>query len=150
MTPCVLWDKGRSMGYGIAYRDGRVLRAHQAAWLDAALELPSDRQLHHVCRNKLCVNVDHLVLVTPAEHTRLHSRDPRNTRNGNVGKTHCVHGHEFTAENTDVRPNGHRRCRTCHREMAARTRRENPERVREINRRASRRYYAKHRKGVKP
>lgn len=32
----------------------------------------------------------------------------RNTR-----KTHCVRGHEFTVENTYVRPKGSRMCRTC-------------------------------------
>lgn len=30
-------------------------------------------------------------------------------------KTHCVHGHEFTAENTLICNTGHRACRTCKR-----------------------------------
>ena len=30
-------------------------------------------------------------------------------------RTHCKHGHEFTAANTRVTPEGWRRCRTCHR-----------------------------------
>ena len=29
--------------------------------------------------------------------------------------THCVHGHEYTPENTIVRDDGSRRCRTCRR-----------------------------------
>lgn len=28
-------------------------------------------------------------------------------------RTHCSHGHEYTAANTYVEPNGARRCRTC-------------------------------------
>ena len=28
-------------------------------------------------------------------------------------KTHCHHGHEFTAENTYVRPDGYKECRKC-------------------------------------
>lgn len=28
-------------------------------------------------------------------------------------KTHCPHGHEFTAENTYTRPDGYKECRTC-------------------------------------
>jgi len=32
--------------------------------------------------------------------------------------THCLRGHEFTAENTYVSPAGSRRCRTCKREQA--------------------------------
>lgn len=32
-------------------------------------------------------------------------------------KTHCKHGHKFTKENTYVRPDGRRTCRTCKREQ---------------------------------
>lgn len=28
-------------------------------------------------------------------------------------KTHCPHGHEFTVENTYIRPDGHKECRIC-------------------------------------
>jgi predicted nucleic acid-binding Zn ribbon protein len=31
----------------------------------------------------------------------------------NKEKTHCIHGHEFTEDNTYVSPKGHRYCRTC-------------------------------------
>lgn len=30
------------------------------------------------------------------------------------GKTHCARGHEYTAENTRVKTDGARTCRTCH------------------------------------
>jgi hypothetical protein len=36
------------------------------------------------------------------------------TRNG--AKTHCPQGHPYSPENTRVRPDGYRICRTCHRE----------------------------------
>jgi predicted transcriptional regulator len=39
-----------------------------------------------------------------------------------VGKsqlTHCVHGHEFTPENTRITPIGHRSCRACEKTRAA-------------------------------
>ncbi len=35
------------------------------------------------------------------------------TKRHNPPKTHCIHGHEYTAENTYVRPSGSRECRTC-------------------------------------
>jgi WhiB family transcriptional regulator, redox-sensing transcriptional regulator len=38
------------------------------------------------------------------------------TRHPQASKTHCKHGHRFTAENTYYTPDGHRRCRTCLRE----------------------------------
>lgn len=37
------------------------------------------------------------------------------------GKTHCKRGHEFTPENTQTNPSGHRRCRTCTRARQARS-----------------------------
>lgn len=48
-------------------------------------------------------------------------RPPRTEppRNFQREKTHCVHGHEYTPENT-VRRDGHRRCRECHRIEASR------------------------------
>jgi len=33
--------------------------------------------------------------------------------------THCVNGHEFTPENTGLKPNGFRYCRACQRVRAA-------------------------------
>lgn len=36
----------------------------------------------------------------------------------NKAKTHCPQGHEYTAENTYVYPDGSRECRTCKRDNA--------------------------------
>lgn len=56
-----------------------------------------------------CVNPIHLEAVTPYENNigRSASASAINAR-----KTHCVHGHEFTPENTYV-ISGKRRCKTC-------------------------------------
>jgi hypothetical protein len=40
----------------------------------------------------------------------------------NALKTHCTNGHEFTEANTQVRPNGERRCRACGADYARRKR----------------------------
>lgn len=37
----------------------------------------------------------------------------RNGINTIANKTHCKHGHEFTPENTHIRPNGSRLCKAC-------------------------------------
>lgn len=48
----------------------------------------------------------------------------RNGLHWQASKTYCDHGHEFTKENTYVRPNGRQRnCRECQREIRRRQRR---------------------------
>lgn len=70
--------------------------------------IPLGMELDHLCRNRWCVNPDHLEPVTTRE----------NGRRGLWGilKTHCIHGHEYTPENTIWRRGaGTRQCRTCKR-----------------------------------
>jgi len=59
----------------------------------------------HICNNELCVNPDHLQLLTGADNTRRYFS----------AITHCKSGHEFTEENTKIRANGTRQCRECSR-----------------------------------
>lgn len=42
-------------------------------------------------------------------------------------KTHCTNGHEMTEENTYVKANGWRQCRTCKRETLRRWRADHPD-----------------------
>jgi len=115
---CWLWQGYiNSEGYG-EYRS-KVLRtrlAHRIAYaLDGDGTVP-DMPLDHLCRNRHCVNPDHLEPVSVKV----------NTRRSNVGlqqsmRTHCPHGHEYTEENT-LTYGGKRRCRTCKNERARESR----------------------------
>lgn len=55
-------------GYGrinIATSDGRrQTGAHRAAWMSMVGEIPQGLVIDHLCRNRSCVNPDHLELVT--------------------------------------------------------------------------------------
>ena len=74
---------------------------------------PTEMELDHLCRNRMCCYVQHLAPVTSAENPR-RGKSPSAI---NRRKTHCVNGHEFTSETTWVSPTtGRRRCRTCDRE----------------------------------
>lgn len=104
-------------GYGRLTRGSRQHMAHR--WLFARLVCPieSGLTLDHLCRNRACVNPAHL------EPVSLRDNILRGEGVGvrNAAKTHCVHGHEFTPENTYIKQ-GKRSCRECGRQANRRHR----------------------------
>lgn len=86
--------------------------AHRVAYEHWRGQIPSGLEIDHLCRNRWCVNPDHLEAVTDAVNVlRGEGCYAQNAR-----KTHCKRGHEFTAENTYLIKGGAggRMCRTCH------------------------------------
>ena len=95
-------------GYRFAFRNNRQQYAHRFAYELLVGAVPSDKQLDHLCRNRGCVNPDHLEIVTPRVNTmRGISESARN-----AVKTHCVNGHAFDETNT-YRRRGRRYCKKC-------------------------------------
>ncbi len=108
---CWTWTGYVDRGYGkigVGGRRGRVRRVHRLGWELLVGPVPDDLTLDHLCRNRACWNPDHLEPVTAEE----------NNRRGVQAKTHCIHGHEYTEENTYRRPDGTRLCRVCMRTHA--------------------------------
>lgn len=102
--PCHEAPGGRTGdGYAQVTVDGHQVYAHRVAYEAIHGAIPDGLVIDHLCRNRGCVNVDHLEAVTHAE----------NIRRG-VQMTHCVNGHQ---RNVYVMPStGRSRCRDCHRE----------------------------------
>jgi hypothetical protein len=103
-------------GYGIFTVDGTQRPAHRWAYIHFVGPILDGLTVDHVkdwgCTRKDCVNfLTHLEVVTNRENI-LRGDGPAGV---NARKTHCIHGHEFTSENTLVRKNGGRTCRTCKR-----------------------------------
>ena len=98
-------------GYGQMGVSGKVYLTHRLAYEWFVGPIPSGLELDHICKNKRCMNVDHLEPVTHSEN--LIRRGLKGKRLNKPERTHCRRGHELTPENTYVRSNGLRFCQTC-------------------------------------
>ena len=126
------WPITGSEGYGRLYfKPYKGAYAHRVIYEMVHGPLPEDRELDHLCRNRACVNLDHLEVVTSRENVlRGEGFAAQNAR-----KTHCKHGHAFEGYNLILvnkpsRPNQSRRCRICKNEREKLRRRRRRQEVR--------------------
>lgn len=115
---CWEWTASRDAGgYGRVKAYGSMRVAHRVLYELLIGQVPEGLQLDHLCRNRGCVNPEHLEPVTRKENV---NRGIVAQVNGdrNRALTHCKRGHEFTLENTYIAStrlgNPARVCRACH------------------------------------
>jgi len=69
--PCWRWAGSRNpAGYGLMRIDGGLVGAHRLSYMLYVGPISPDLVIDHLCRNKGCVNPEHLDLVTQSENMR--------------------------------------------------------------------------------
>lgn len=75
-TGCWLWtDRVDHRGYGRFYSRSlkREIPAHYYTLIKAGRPVPKDKETHHSCGMRNCVNPDHIKTLTHAAHMALHA-----------------------------------------------------------------------------
>jgi hypothetical protein len=124
---CWLWTRPlTNEGYARLnwkHQDGpNVPGGHRVVLAAIGQPVPMGMVVDHACRNRACINPDHLDVVVQRENVM---RSPIAIGALNAAKTHCAQGHHYSADNTYVwrstkRSTTVRICKTCQRAHARR------------------------------
>jgi hypothetical protein len=107
---CWNWTAVKRGGYGLfRFRDTKI-SAHRLTYELIKGAIPDGLVIDHLCRNRACVNPDHLEAVT----NKTNILRGAGLCAANAVKDACPKGHPYTPANTYTRV-GSRACRECHR-----------------------------------
>lgn len=110
MSPCEPWTGYLDEdGYGRVQADGKWKMAHRVAYEQEVGAIPQSKVVDHLCRNRACVNVDHMEIVTVMENVL---RGTGVTAQ-NAMKLFCKSGHPLSGENLLIDGRGRRACKEC-------------------------------------
>lgn len=109
---CWEWTAAvQSNGYGRVWYNGKVQYAHRVMYERNVGTIKEGMDLDHLCRNRKCVNPDHLEQVTRSENLK-RGETGENIAEPLRKKTHCPKGHPYSGDNLRLY-GGRRHCRAC-------------------------------------
>lgn len=108
-TGCWVWQRALSDGYGTITRKNRAYGVHRIYFEKKYGPIPSGLTIDHLCRNRACVNPEHLEAVTMRENILRGA----GVSAVNARKTSCPRGHPY--DGLRSRPGGRvsRFCKSC-------------------------------------
>lgn len=110
-TGCWNWTGAINKdGYGQIGLGDEIVGAHRASWRMFVGSVPEGMELDHICRNRVCVNYQHLRIVTHKQQCE--NRGPKQV---------CRHGHRYdevgfemrATVGADGKPYQYRYCKAC-------------------------------------
>lgn len=108
---CVVWKGSLSeKGYGVFYFHNSRIRAHRFSYQTYKGQLLKSKCIDHICRNRACVNPEHLRQVT----FRINAlENSRGIAVKNSKKIKCKKNHPLISGNLVKRKDGRRECKKC-------------------------------------
>jgi hypothetical protein len=108
---CWYWLRSKIKGYGTLSIQNKPHKAHRFIYESLKGHIPDGLTLDHRCRNRACVNPDHLEPVT----NRINILRGISFSAENFRKDSCKRGHLLSKGNLYLRPSGGRSCMACQR-----------------------------------
>lgn len=117
---CWNWNASTNeKGYGLFRFNGKTSKAHRVSWILTNGDIDATLVIDHKCKNRKCVNPNHLDLVTQKENIFIGLSGKIN--NAQSKKIKCPQGHKYTR----TTKNGYRLCGKCRSEQTIKSKNKN-------------------------